>query len=121
MDLQAKYYDKKHRNVEFDAGELVLLSTGNLNMKGILGKLNKNVWDPLRLNNGLDSRHINFPYPKPEKFILCFIFPCLKSGILGVYRKRKKSQQMTTLKSKNYTMRLRKSCSGEKSREAEEF
>ena len=38
VDLQAKYYDNKHRNVEFDAGELVLLSTRNLNMKEVPGK-----------------------------------------------------------------------------------
>ena len=35
VDLQAKYYNKKHRDIEFDTGELVLLSTQNLKMKGI--------------------------------------------------------------------------------------
>ena len=86
-----KYYDKKHRNVEFDPGELVLLSTPNLNMKEIPGKLNKRFVGPFKINNGLDSRHIKFPYPKPGKFILCFTFPCLKSGILRVYRKEEVS------------------------------
>ena len=43
VDLWAKYYDKKNRNVEFDAGELVLLSTRNLNMKGVPGKLKKKI------------------------------------------------------------------------------
>ena len=33
VDLQAKYYNKKHRDIEFDIGELVLLSTRNLKMK----------------------------------------------------------------------------------------
>ena len=41
VDLQAKYYDKKHRDIEFNEGELVLLSTRNLKMKGIPGKLKK--------------------------------------------------------------------------------
>ena len=35
VDLQAKYYNKKHRDIEFNVGELVLLSTRNLRMKGI--------------------------------------------------------------------------------------
>ena len=46
VDLQAKYYDKKHRNVEFTEGELVLLSTRNLKMKGIPGKLKKRFVGP---------------------------------------------------------------------------
>ena len=39
--LQAKYYDKKHRDVGYEVGDLVLLSTRNLKMKGTLGKLQK--------------------------------------------------------------------------------
>ena len=49
MDLQAKCYDKKHRNVEFDAGELVLLSTRNLNMKGVPRKLKKRFVGPFKI------------------------------------------------------------------------
>ena len=49
MDLQAKYYNKKHRNVEFDAGELVLLSTRNLKMKGTQEKLKKRFAGPFKI------------------------------------------------------------------------
>lgn len=41
VDLQAKYYNRKHRDVEFTVGELVLSSTRNLNMKEILENLKK--------------------------------------------------------------------------------
>ena len=41
VDLQAKYYDKKHRDIEFDEGDLVLLSTRNLKMKGVPRKRRK--------------------------------------------------------------------------------
>ena len=43
VDLQAKYYNRKHRDVEFDTGELVLLSTRNLRMKGIPEKIEEEI------------------------------------------------------------------------------
>ena len=46
VDLQANYYNKKHRVVEFDIGKLVLLSTRNLKMKGIPEKLKKRFVGP---------------------------------------------------------------------------
>ena len=39
--LQQKYYDAKHRDVGCKVGDLVLLSTRNLKMKGIPSKLQK--------------------------------------------------------------------------------
>ena len=36
---QKSYYDKKHRDVKFIVGDLVLLSTQNLRLKGIPHKL----------------------------------------------------------------------------------
>ena len=41
VELQVKYYNKKHRDIEFNVGELVLLSTRNLRMKGIPEKLKR--------------------------------------------------------------------------------
>ena len=49
VNLQAKYYDKKHRSFEFNEGEMVLLSTRNLKMKGIPGKLKKRFVGPFRI------------------------------------------------------------------------
>ena len=41
MGLQQKHYDMKHRDIQFVVGDLVLLSTINLETKGIPDKLNK--------------------------------------------------------------------------------
>ena len=49
MDLQAKYCNKKHRDIEFDVGELVLPSTRNLKMKGIPEKLKKRFVGPFKI------------------------------------------------------------------------
>ena len=37
VGLQQKYCDKKHRDVHYKMGDLVLLSTRNIKMKGIPG------------------------------------------------------------------------------------
>ena len=121
IDLQAKYYNKKHRDIEFNEGDLVLLSTRNLRMKGIPEKLKRDLLDPSKLSNGLDSKLINSLYRKTGKFIPCFIFLCLNDGILQVYRRKRKPQQMMTLRLKNLTSRSRKFYGGERSNEAGRF
>ena len=55
MDLQAKYYNKKHRDIEFDTGELVLLSMRNLKMKGIPEKLKKRFLGPFRIEERIEQ------------------------------------------------------------------
>ena len=47
--LQQKYYDKKHRDVGYKVGDLVLLSTRNLKLKGTPGKLQKRFVGPFRV------------------------------------------------------------------------
>ena len=47
VQLQAKYYDQKHRDVSYKAGDLVLLSTRNLKLKGVPTKLQKRFVGPL--------------------------------------------------------------------------
>ena len=37
--MQKSYYDKKHPDIQFSVGDLVLLSTQNLRLKGIPHKL----------------------------------------------------------------------------------
>ena len=49
VDLQAKYYNKKHRDIDFNVGELVLLSTWNLRMKRIPEKLKKRFVGPFKV------------------------------------------------------------------------
>ena len=92
VDLQAKYYNKKHRDIEFDAGELVLLSTRKLKMKRIPEKLKRDFGGPSRLNSKLDSKRINCNYQRIRKFIPCFIFLFVNDGMLQVYKKMRKFQ-----------------------------
>ena len=56
VDLQAKYYDKKHKDIEFDVGELVLLSTRNLKMKGIPEKLKKRFVGPFKIEQRIGQQ-----------------------------------------------------------------
>ena len=56
VNLQAKYYDKKHRSVEFDEGEMVLLFSRNLKMKGIPGKLRKIFVGPFKIEQRIGQQ-----------------------------------------------------------------
>ena len=50
VQSQSKYYDKKHKDVGFSAGDLVLLSTRNLRLKGNSCKAPKEICGPLQNN-----------------------------------------------------------------------
>ena len=49
VGLQQKHYNRKHRDVQFAVGDLVLLSTRNLKMRGIPGKLKKRFMGPFKI------------------------------------------------------------------------
>ena len=46
LGLQQKYYDRKHWDIHYKVGDLVLLSTRNLKMKGTPGKLQRRFVGP---------------------------------------------------------------------------
>ena len=46
VGLQQKYYDRRHRDVIHKVGDLVLLSTRNLKMKGPQGNFSEDLWGP---------------------------------------------------------------------------
>ena len=46
--IQKSYYDKKHRDVQFSAGDLVLLSTQNMRLKDIPHKLQRKFCGPYK-------------------------------------------------------------------------
>ena len=64
VNLQAKHYNKKHRDVEFDAGELVMLSTRNLKMKGIPEKLKKRFVGPFKIEQQIGQQTHKLSLPK---------------------------------------------------------
>ena len=51
VGLQQKYYNRKHRDVQFTVGDLVLLSPRNLKMKGIPDKLKKRFMGPFKIQD----------------------------------------------------------------------
>ena len=48
IGLQQKYYDRKHRDIHYKVGDLVLLSTRNLKMKGNPAKLQRRFVRPFQ-------------------------------------------------------------------------
>ena len=62
--LQQKYYDKKHRDVGYKVGDLVLLSTRNLRMKGTPGKLQKRFVGPFRVTEIIGEQAYRLALPK---------------------------------------------------------
>ena len=44
--LQGKYYNERHKTIDVEMGNLVLLNTVNLRLKGMSGKLRKKVIGP---------------------------------------------------------------------------
>ena len=62
--LQQKYYDKKHRDVGCRVGDLVLLSTRNLKMKGTPGKLQKRFVGPFRVTETIGEQAYRLALPE---------------------------------------------------------
>ena len=79
VNLQSKYYDKKHRDVEFNEGEMVLLSTRNLKMKGIPGKLKKRFVGPFRIEQRIGQQAYKLSLPENWKVHPVFHVSLLKS------------------------------------------
>ena len=65
--LQAKYYNKKHRDVQFREGDLVLLSTRNLRLKGIPTKLQKRFVGPFRILDTVGQQAYRLALPNDWK------------------------------------------------------
>ena len=75
--LQANYYDKKHGDVGYNVGDLVLLSTHNLKLKGTPEKLQKRFRGAFSGDSRpLESRPIGYPYLMNGKYTLCSMSLC---------------------------------------------
>ena len=62
--LQQTYYDKKRRDVGYKVGDFVLLSTRNLKMKGIPGKLQKRFVGPFRVIETIGEQAYRLALPE---------------------------------------------------------
>ena len=60
---QKKYYDQKHRDVQFVVGDLVLLSTQNLRLKGIPHKLQRKFCGPYKVLEKIGTQAYRLKLP----------------------------------------------------------
>ena len=78
VGLQQKYYDKRHRDVRYKVGGLVLLSTRNLKMKGIPGKLQKRFVGPFEVIEKIGQQAYRLSLPTDWKIHPVFHISLLK-------------------------------------------
>ena len=76
--LQAKYYDKKHRDVGYKVGDLVLLSTRNLKLKGTPRKLQKRFVGPFRVIETIGEQAYRLSLPDEWKIHPVFYVSLLR-------------------------------------------
>lgn len=78
VDLQAKYYNRKYRDVEFVVGELVPLSTRNLRMKGIPENLKKRYIGPFKIEEKIGQQAYRLALPDIWKIHAAFHISLVK-------------------------------------------
>ena len=60
---QKKYYDQKHKDVQFAVGDSVLLSPQNLRLKGILDKLQQKFCGPYKVLEKIETQAYRLKLP----------------------------------------------------------
>ena len=78
MVAQKKYYDQKHRDMQFAVGDLVLLSTQNLRLKGILHKLQWKFCGPYKILEKIGTQAYRLKLPDTWRIHLVFHVSLLK-------------------------------------------
>ena len=63
MVIQKSYYDKNHRDVQYTVGDLVLLSTQNLRLKGIPHKLQWKFCGPYKIVEKIGTQAYRLKLP----------------------------------------------------------
>ena len=61
--IQKSYYDKKHRDIQFSVGDLVLLRTQNLRLKGIPHKLQRKFCGPYKILERIGTQAYQLKLP----------------------------------------------------------
>ena len=79
LGLQQKYYDQKHRDVHYNVGDLVLLSTPNLKMKGTPAKLQRRFVGPFKVIETIGQQAYKLSLPEDWKIHSVFHVSLLKN------------------------------------------
>ena len=65
--FQQKYYNQRHRSFKFEEGDLVLLSSKNLSMKGVPGKLKRKFVGPFKVIEKIGTQAYKLQLPESWK------------------------------------------------------
>ena len=79
VGLQQKYYDQRHRDLHYDVGDLVLLSTRNLRMKGTPIKLQCRFVGPFKIIEVIGQQAYRLALPEDWKIHPVFYVSLLKN------------------------------------------
>ena len=92
--LQQKYYNQRHRSFEFEEGDLVLLSSKNLSMKGVPGKLKRKFVGPFKVIEKIGTQAYKLQLPESWKIHNVFHVSLLKEWKSAYYRKEPEDPEM---------------------------
>ena len=76
--VQQNYYNKKHRDIQFAVGELVLLSTQNLRLKDIPHKLQRKFCGPYKILERIGTQAYRLKLPDAWRIHPVFHLSLLK-------------------------------------------
>ena len=75
---QKSYYNKQHRDIQFTVGDLVLFSTQNLRLKGILHKLQWKFCGPYKIMEKIGTQAYQLKLPSTWRIHPMFHVSLLK-------------------------------------------
>ena len=81
VSLQARYYNQRHKMIEFRVRDLILLNTVNLGLKGVSGKLRKKLIGPFRVMENIGTQSYKLQIPRECKLHHLFYISLLKNGM----------------------------------------
>ena len=76
--MQEDYYNRKHRDVRYSVGDLVLLSTQNLKIKGAPQKLQRRFCGPFRIEQVIGTQAYKLQIPNEWRIHPVFHVSLLK-------------------------------------------